>query len=46
MGDRIREDSLTPKLYDHSGAKKKALCGNSLDSLKQKMHLQLKPTLI
>jgi len=40
------EASQTPKVYDHPGAKKKVLCGNILDSLTQKMDLQLKPTLI
>jgi hypothetical protein len=40
-----REASQIPKLYDHPGAKK-ALCGNILDSLKQKINLQLKPTMI
>ena len=44
METSMKEASQTPKLYDHSGAKKKALCGNILDSLKQKMDLQLKPT--
>lgn len=33
-----RESSQTPKLYDHSGVKK-ALLGNILDTLKQKMDL-------
>jgi hypothetical protein len=40
-----REASQIPKLYDHPGAIK-ALRGNILDSLKQKMDLQLKLTLI
>ena len=44
MEASTREASQTPKLYDHPGAKK-ALCGNILDSLKQKIDLQLKPTL-
>jgi hypothetical protein len=43
MEASTREASQTPKLYDHSGANK-TLCGNILDSLKQKMNLQLKPT--
>jgi hypothetical protein len=46
MEASTKEASQTSKLYDHPGVKKKVLCGNILDSLKQKMDLQPKPTLI